>query len=74
MINLKHSKEQSGIALILVLVIIALATIIATQLITMRGIYHQRTQNMALAENAWGYAVGAETLARLAIDQAGPVA
>jgi len=63
-------KQQTGVALIMVLVIIALASIIATQLITMRGIYHQRTQNVTQAENAWGYAVGAEMLARIAIVQA----
>lgn len=63
-------NRQEGVALILVLVVIALATIIATQLITMRGIYSQRTSNMMQAENAWGYAVGAEQLARIAINQA----
>ena len=61
--------KQQGIALVLVLVIIAFATIIAIQLISMRGIYNQRAQNIVLSENAWGYAVGAETLARIAIDQ-----
>lgn len=64
-----RSHSQQGIALILVLIIIAFATVIAIQLISMRGIYYQRAQNIVLSENAWGYAVGAETLARLAIDQ-----
>lgn len=61
--------RQSGVALIMVLIIIALVTIIATQLITLRGIYSHRTQNVLLAENSWGYAVGAETLARLALHE-----
>ena len=68
--NLSTVNRQGGVALILVLVVIALATIIASQLITMRGIYSQRTSNLIQAENAWGYAVGAEQLARIAINQA----
>ena len=36
--NLSTVNRQGGVALILVLVVIALATIIASQLITMRGI------------------------------------
>ncbi|MEL0068586.1 MAG: type II secretion system minor pseudopilin GspK [Gammaproteobacteria bacterium] len=68
--HVTQGKHNRGVALIMVLVIIALATIIATQLITMRGIYSQRTQNVTLSDNAWGYAVGAETLARMALDEA----
>lgn len=63
-------SQQRGIALIMVLVILALATIIATQLISMRNMFSYRTQNVLLAENAWGYAVGAENLAKIALHQA----
>ncbi len=65
----RPQQSQQGIALILVIIIIAFATVIAMQLISMRGIYYQRAQNMVQSENAWGYAAGAETLARIAIDQ-----
>ena len=62
-------RNQQGVALILVLVILALVTLIATQMVSMRGLYSHRTQNMILADNAWGYAVGAETLAKIALNQ-----
>ena len=66
----KHGHKQSGVALVMVLVILALVTLIATQLVTMRSIYGYRTQNIIMAENAWGYAVGAEALAKIALVQA----
>ena len=63
-------KRQSGVALVMVLVVLALVTLIATQLVNMRSIYSYRTQNIISAENAWGYAVGAEALAKLALVEA----
>jgi len=63
-------EKQRGVALIMVLVILALVTLIATQLVNMRSLYGYRTQNIIAAENAWGYAIGAEALAKLALVQA----
>ena len=51
----------------MVLIIIALITIIATQLVTERNLHARRTSNILLADNAWQYALGAEMLAKIAI-------
>ena len=59
--------RQKGVALIMVLVIVALVTIIATQLITERNLNARRTSNILLADNAWQFALGAETLAGIAL-------
>ena len=59
--------NQKGVALIMVLVIVALVTIIATQLITERNLHARRSSNILLADNAWEFAVGAETLAGIAL-------
>jgi len=61
----KHG--QRGVALILVLIIVALMTIIATQLVSERNLHARRTSNILLAENAWSFAEGAEKLASIAI-------
>ncbi len=58
---------QHGVALIMVLVIIALVTIIATQLVTERNLHARRTSNILLADNAWQFALGAETLAEIVL-------
>jgi general secretion pathway protein K len=60
-------KKQRGVALIMVLIILALVTIVATQLIAERGLHARRTSNQILADNAWDYALGAETLARIGL-------
>jgi general secretion pathway protein K len=60
-------NAQKGVALIMVLIIIALITIIATQLVTERNLHARRTSNILLADNAWQYALGAEILAKIAI-------
>lgn len=62
-------RKQKGVALIMVLIIIALVTIIATQLVTERNLHARRTSNILLADNAWQYALGAETLATIAISK-----
>jgi len=62
-----NSTKQQGVALIMVLIIVALVTIIATQLVTERNLHARRTSNIILADNAWQFALGAETLARIAI-------
>lgn len=64
-----NKSGQGGVALIMVLVILALISLIATQLVSVRNLYSHRTQNMLMADNAWGYAVGAESLAKIAIHQ-----
>jgi len=51
----------------LVLIIVALMTIIATQLIAERNLHARRTSNVLLAENAWSFAEGAEKLAAIAL-------
>ncbi len=58
---------QKGVALIMVLVIIALVTIIATQLVTERTLHARRTSNVLLSDNAWQYVLGAETLASIVL-------
>jgi len=60
-------SHQDGVALIMVLVIIALVTIIATQLVTERNLHARRTSNILLADNAWEFALGAETLAGIVL-------
>ncbi len=57
------ASHQKGIALIMVLIIIAVGTIVATQLVTERNLHARRTSNIILADNAWEFALGAETLA-----------
>jgi len=60
-------NRQQGVALIMVLIIVALVTIIATQLVTERNLHARRTSNIILADNAWQFALGAETLAGIAL-------
>ena len=62
-----RGSRQRGVALIMVLIIVALVTIIATQLITERNLHARRTSNIILADNAWQFALGAETLAGIAL-------
>jgi len=63
---MKH-RHQNGIALIMVLIIIAVGTIVATQLVTERNLHARRTSNIILADNAWEFALGAETLAGIVL-------
>lgn len=60
-------NSQQGVALIMVLIIVALVTIISTQLITERNLQARRTSNIILTDNAWQFAMGAETLAGIAL-------
>ena len=60
-------RRQKGVALILVLIILALVSIVATQLIAERNIHARRTANLLLYDNAWSYALGAEELARIGL-------
>ena len=62
-----NNNYQKGVALIMVLIIVALVTIIATQLVTERNLHARRTSNIILADNAWQFALGAETLAGIAL-------
>jgi len=59
--------HQKGIALIMVLIIIAVGTIVATQLVTERNLHARRVSNIILADNAWEFALGAETLASIVL-------
>jgi general secretion pathway protein K len=57
-------KRQSGVTLLIVLVIVALSTLIATQLIE-HGTYSQRRTQLVLArEQAYQLALGGEALAK----------
>jgi general secretion pathway protein K len=60
-------RSQKGVALIMVLIIVALVSIIATQLVTERNLHARRTSNILLADNAWQFALGAEMLGGIAL-------
>jgi len=51
----------------MVLIIIAVGTIVATQLVTERNLHARRSSNIILADNAWEFALGAETLAGIVL-------
>ncbi len=57
-------KRQSGVTLLIVLVVVALSTIIAAQLIEQGTFSQRRTQLMLAREQAYQLALGGEALAR----------
>ena len=61
----RHS--QQGVALVMVLIILAMITIISTQLLSERNLHSRRTSNIILSDNAWHFALGAETLAKIVL-------
>lgn len=56
-------RSQSGVALITVLMIVALATVMVTLMITRQHMSVRRTSAMLAADQAWQYSLGAETIA-----------
>ena len=62
---MKHRVQ--GVALVMVLIIVALITIISTQLVTERNLQARRTNNILLSDNAWEFAIGAEILAKIVL-------
>ena len=60
-------SRQQGVALVMVLIIVAMISIISAQLISERNLQARRTSNIILADNAWHFALGAEILAKIVI-------
>lgn len=58
------NQKQTGIALIMVLLVIALVTIIATGIASKQNISIRRTQNLLYNEQAYMYLLGAEDWAK----------
>ncbi len=65
--KISTTSHQQGVALIMVLIIVALMVIIATQLVAERNLHARRTSNIILSDNAWEFALGAEKLAAIAL-------
>lgn len=61
---MKRLKQQQGVALLIVMMIVALVTIIATQMGTRLQLQIQRTANLKENNQAYWYAMGAEAFAR----------
>jgi len=57
-------KKNAGVALITVMLIVALAAIIATQMLTRLQFQVQRTTNISFNQQAYWYAIGAEAFAK----------
>jgi general secretion pathway protein K len=62
-----NRQKQQGVALVMVLIIVAMISIISAQLISERNLQARRTSNIILADNAWHFALGAEILAKIVI-------
>jgi len=63
-INKKSPKNVAGVALITVLLIVALAAVLATQMTARLQLQMQRTNNISLNQQAYWYAMGAEAFAK----------
>jgi general secretion pathway protein K len=59
-----RTKNVRGVALITVLLIVALAAVLATQMTARLQLQMQRTTNIALNQQAYWYAMGAEAFAK----------
>ena len=59
----KSPKKQGGVALITALLIVVLASIVATSMLTTQNVGIHRSGNLFLGEQAWWYAIGAENWA-----------
>jgi general secretion pathway protein K len=60
----KYTKKAKGVALITVLLIVALAAVLATQMTGRLQLQMQRTNNITLNQQAYWYAMGAEAFAK----------
>ncbi len=56
-------RQQRGVVLVVVLIIVALVALIATQINTQLLLNERRTANILHTDQAWQYALGAESLA-----------
>jgi len=62
--NKTSAKNVAGVALITVLLIVALAAVLATQMTARLQLQMQRTNNITLNQQAYWYAMGAEAFAK----------
>ena len=62
--NIAISKKVQGVALITVLLIVALAAVLVTQMTGRLQLQMQRTNNITLNQQAYWYAMGAEAFAK----------
>jgi len=62
--NIIITKKVSGVALITVLLIVALAAVLVTQMTGRLQLQMQRTNNITLNQQAYWYAMGAEAFAK----------
>lgn len=69
MMTTNHNR-QTGVALISVMLIVALAAIVATEMTTRLQLQMQRTNNIQLNQQAYWYAMGAESFAKRVISMA----
>jgi len=58
-------SRQSGVALLTALLVVALATVAAVSMATRQQLDMRRTGNLLHSEQAWAYALGAESWARV---------
>lgn len=59
-----HRHYQQGVALITVLLVMAIATVIASEVVSRLNFHIQRTQNQQIQAQAYQYALGGEELVR----------
>jgi general secretion pathway protein K len=64
---MKHHSRQSGVALLTALLVVALATVAAVAMTTRQQLDVRRTGNLLHSEQAWAYALGAESWARVVL-------
>ncbi|TLU65824.1 general secretion pathway protein GspK [Thalassotalea litorea] len=69
MMSRTRNQKNHGVALIIVLMVIALTTIIATQMSGTLMFQQQRNQNLESNQQAYWYAMGAEALAKSVLYQ-----
>ena len=62
--NIAIAKKMQGVALITVLLIVALAAVLVTQMTGRLQLQMQRTNNITLNQQAYWYAMGAEAFAK----------
>ena len=63
-IKTKPYQNNRGVALITVLLIVALAAVLATEMTARLQLQMQRTNNITLNQQAYWYAMGAEAFAK----------
>jgi general secretion pathway protein K len=69
-INIMPAKKVCGVALITVLLIVALAAVLVTQMTGRLQLQMQRTSNISMNQQAYWYAMGAEAFAKTILIEA----